>query len=57
MNTITVAVPKEIAQKYGSKIVNYSDLLDFVAESLWIDADVQPKMEMKDFYALVKNWS
>ena len=55
MNTITVAVPKKIAQKYGKQIVNYSDLISFVSESLWFDTDVSPKIEMDEFYALVKN--
>jgi hypothetical protein len=55
MNTITVAVPKDIAQKYGKQVVNYSDLFDLVAEHLWIDAKLQPTMKMKDFFDLVKN--
>ena len=55
MNTITVEVPTQIAKKYWKKIVNYNELLKSIEEGLWIDFEVKPKIEMKDFYNLVKN--
>lgn len=55
MNTITVEVPTKIAQKYGKKIVSYQELLELVEESFWTDFDVEPKMEMKDFYNILSN--
>jgi len=55
MNTITVEVPTKIAQKYGKKIVSYQELLELVEETFWTDFDVEPKMEMKDFYNILSN--
>lgn len=54
MNTLTVAVPPKIAKKYGKKIVDYRELLRFVEEKMWVDADVTPKMKMEEFYKLIK---
>ena len=55
MNTITLSVPKEVADKYGNKIVDYKELLEFFETRLWVETELQPKMKMEDFYNLVKN--
>ncbi|MEX0596944.1 MAG: hypothetical protein WD512_10655 [Candidatus Paceibacterota bacterium] len=55
METVTVAVPPQIAKKYGKKVVDYKELLAYVEEHLWVDVDVNPKMKMEDFYALIKD--
>jgi len=55
MDTIKVSVPAKLAKKYGKKIVNYKELLAYVEEHMWVDIDVNPKMKMEDFYALLKD--
>ncbi len=55
MNTITLSVPKDIAEKYWKKIVDYKELLEYLETKLWIDTNVQPKIKMEDFYNIVKN--
>ena len=54
MTTLTVAVPSQVAKKYGNKIVDYRELLRFIEEKMWVDIDVTPKMKMKEFYTLIQ---
>ena len=54
MTTLTVAVPSQVAKKYGNKIVDYRELLRFIEEKMWVDVDVTPKMKMEDLYTLIK---
>ena len=55
MNTITLSVPKDIAEKYWNKVVDYKELLEYLETKLWVDINVQPKIKMEDFYNIVKD--
>jgi len=54
MNTLTVAVPSKVAKRYGSKVVDYRELLRFIEEKMRVDIDVSPKMKMEKFYEMIK---
>jgi len=54
MNTITVEVPKEIAEKYGKESMKWKKLLELLEEYLRVDIPLKSKIEMSEFYKLVK---
>ena len=56
MPVLKVEVSERIAKKFNNKsIITYNEIIEDYENEWWTDLEVNPNIEMKDFYNLLLN--